>query len=54
MSATDQEWAWSNSGAEVAGPSEALAMAACGRTVALDDLSGPGVEVLRERLAGHR
>jgi len=37
-------------GAEVAGPAEALAMGLTGRTVALEDLSGPGVEVLRARL----
>ena len=47
--ATDQEWSWGE-GREVRGPSEALAMAAVGRPVALADLSGPGVDVLRARL----
>ncbi|UQU65188.1 maleylpyruvate isomerase family mycothiol-dependent enzyme [Couchioplanes caeruleus] len=40
--ATDTGRAW-GSGAEVAGPVEALAMAAAGRSVALADLRGPGV-----------
>lgn len=48
LRSTDQDWS-RGTGAEVAGPSEALAMAISGRTVALDDLSGPGVTVLRER-----
>jgi uncharacterized protein (TIGR03083 family) len=47
--AADQDWSW-GSGESVTGPSEALAMAAAGRPVALDDLSGPGVDVLRHRL----
>lgn len=47
--ADDQGWTW-GSGAEVAGPSEALAMALGGRAVALDDLRGPGVAVLASRL----
>ncbi len=50
LRATDQDWS-RGSGAEVAGPSEALAMAVAGRPVALDDASGPGVATLRERLA---
>ncbi|TQL68166.1 uncharacterized protein (TIGR03083 family) [Nocardioides albertanoniae] len=53
LRATDQDWSWSgeeSSVDEVAGPSEALAMALAGRSVALSDLSGPGVERLRERL----
>jgi hypothetical protein len=33
----------------VAGPHIALIMAMCGRKVALDDLTGPGVEILRAR-----
>ncbi|MEO6512798.1 MAG: maleylpyruvate isomerase family mycothiol-dependent enzyme, partial [Nocardioides sp.] len=49
LRATDQDWSW-GSGALVEGPSEALAMAVVGRTVAFDDLTGPGVEVLRSRL----
>jgi uncharacterized protein (TIGR03083 family) len=49
LRATDQQWAWGE-GADLAGPSEALAMAVTGRTVALHDLSGPGVAVLQGRL----
>ena len=51
LQATDQDWTW-GSGSELAGPSEALAMAVSGRAVALADLSGPGVDVLRRRLEG--
>jgi uncharacterized protein (TIGR03083 family) len=40
----------SGSGAEVSGRGADLMMALCGRTVALDDLKGPGVETLRGRL----
>ena len=47
--ATDQDWSWGG-GQQVTGPSEALAMAVSGRAVALDDLSGPGVGLLRGRL----
>ncbi|GGR67726.1 uncharacterized protein (TIGR03083 family) [Nocardioides luteus] len=53
LRATDQEWSWASEGgggAELAGPSEALAMALSGRSVALADLSGPGVALLRDRL----
>ncbi|MGH3352606.1 MAG: maleylpyruvate isomerase family mycothiol-dependent enzyme [Nocardioides sp.] len=50
LRAHDQDWSW-GSGAEVAGPSEAIAMALAGRSVALADLSGPGVTTLRERIA---
>ena len=50
--ATDQEWSI-GTGREVTGPSEALAMAVTGRTVALNDLHGSGVDVLRQRLRGH-
>ena len=49
LRATDQDWTW-GSGSELAGQSEALAMAVSGRAVALADLSGPGVDVLRRRL----
>jgi uncharacterized protein (TIGR03083 family) len=49
LEATDQEWSW-GAGDEITGPSEALAMAVSGRTVALNDLSGPGVDLLRQRL----
>jgi len=46
--ATDQPWE-SGQGPEVEGPSEALAMAVVGRSVALADLSGDGVPVLAAR-----
>lgn len=57
LRATDQDWSWNaadGSGEEVAGPSEALAMALSGRSVALADLDGPGVATLRERLGPAR
>jgi uncharacterized protein (TIGR03083 family) len=38
-------------GPEISGPSEALALAIGGRPVALDDLAGPGLPVLRGRLS---
>jgi uncharacterized protein (TIGR03083 family) len=38
-------------GAELAGPAEALAMAAAGRAAALADLTGDGVAILQARLA---
>jgi hypothetical protein len=44
------DWTW-GSGAEVSGPNEALAMATSGRPAALDDLSEPGVRILRSRIA---
>jgi hypothetical protein len=50
--ATDQEWS-NGTGREVTGPSEALAMAVTGRTVALNDLHGTGVDLLRQRLREH-
>lgn len=49
--ATDQEWSW-GAGDEITGSSEALAMAVSGRAVALDDLGGPGVDLLRLRPGG--
>jgi uncharacterized protein (TIGR03083 family) len=49
LRATDLDWSYGE-GAEVAGPAEALAMSLVGRTVALDDLTGEGVAVLRGRL----
>jgi uncharacterized protein (TIGR03083 family) len=49
LRATDQDWTW-GSGPEVVGPSEAIAMSISGRSVALRDLSGRGVEILRTRL----
>lgn len=51
LRATDQRWA-SLDGAMVEGPSEALAMVVAGRPAALDDVDGPGVELLRSRMAG--
>jgi len=51
LRATDQDWSWGTAdGADVSGPSEALAMALSGRSVALADLDGPGVATLRERV----
>lgn len=47
--ATDQDWTHGD-GQELRGPSEALVMALTGRAVALDDLAGPGVDVLSRRL----
>ncbi len=47
--ATDVGWSWGD-GPEVAGPGEALVLAASGRGVALDELSGDGVAMLRSRL----
>lgn len=51
--ADDQEWSW-GSGEVITGPSEALAMALAGRMVALRDLQGAGVELLRDRLSERR
>jgi uncharacterized protein (TIGR03083 family) len=48
LRATDTDWT-RGSGPEVAGPAMALVMMMCGRKRALDDLSGPGVEVVRGR-----
>jgi uncharacterized protein (TIGR03083 family) len=51
--ATDSDWTGGDAdGAEVTGPGEALLMAMAGRTAALDDLSGPGVDALRARMGG--
>jgi uncharacterized protein (TIGR03083 family) len=49
LEATDLSWSW-GSGATVAGPAEALMMAAAGRRAALPGLDGPGVRTLAERL----
>jgi uncharacterized protein (TIGR03083 family) len=51
--ATDQEWSW-GAGEQVTGPSEALAMALSGRPVALADLDGSGIDLLRSRLLDGR
>ncbi len=48
LRATDSDWSH-GSGPEVSGPTIALVMAMTGRKAALDDLSGPGVDVLRSR-----
>ena len=48
LRATDLDWEQGDGG-EVSGPAEALLMAMAGRTEALADLSGPGVETLRAR-----
>ncbi len=48
--ATDTDWA-AGSGTDVSGTSEALTMAMWGRAVAVDDLSGPGIDLLRAHLA---
>lgn len=47
--ATDLDWS-TGSGPEVAGPAEAVILSIAGRAVALDDLTGAGVDVLRRRL----
>ena len=48
LQATDTEWAHGD-GPEVSGPILGIVMAMTGRKAYLDDLSGPGVEVLRGR-----
>jgi uncharacterized protein (TIGR03083 family) len=48
LRATDTAWSH-GTGPEATGPAIALVMAMTGRSAALDDLSGPGVEVLRAR-----
>jgi len=48
LHATDADWSH-GSGPEVNGPLLSLVMAMTGRKVALNDLEGPGVEVLRSR-----
>ena len=47
--ASDLTWS-SGVGALVTGPAEALLLALCGRSVVLEELDGPGVRVLRDRL----
>jgi uncharacterized protein (TIGR03083 family) len=47
--ATDLDWSW-GSGPALRGPAEALVMAMTGRAVALGELDGPGVPILRNRL----
>ena len=48
LRATDADWSH-GSGPVVEGPATALMLATTGRTVALEDLSGPGLDVLRSR-----
>lgn len=49
--ATDIDWSGGSAdGAALEGPAEALLLAICGRTVALADLTGDGVEVLGARI----
>lgn len=48
LKATDTTWSH-GSGPEASGPAHSLLMAMTGRKSALDDLSGPGVDVLRSR-----
>jgi uncharacterized protein (TIGR03083 family) len=48
LRATDTGWT-RGGGPEMSGPHIALVMAMCGRKAALDDLTGPGVQVLRSR-----
>ena len=47
--ATDLDWT-AGSGPEVSGPGEALLMAAAGRSEALADLAGEGLQTLRDRV----
>ncbi len=48
--ATDQDWE-QGQGLQVSGPSEALALAIGGRAAALEELSGPGLPLLRSRVS---
>ncbi|AEA25331.1 maleylpyruvate isomerase family mycothiol-dependent enzyme [Pseudonocardia benzenivorans] len=50
LQATDLEWR-SGAGPLVEGPAESLLMAAAGRAGVTDELSGPGVPTLAERIA---
>ena len=47
--ASDLDWS-AGAGPVVSGPAEALMMAMTGRAVALGELDGPGVRILRDRL----
>jgi uncharacterized protein (TIGR03083 family) len=51
LKATDLDWEHGE-GDEVTGTAEALLMAMAGRLPALADLTGPGVDALRSRVAG--
>jgi uncharacterized protein (TIGR03083 family) len=48
LQANDADWSHGE-GPSATGPAIALVMAMCGRKTALDDLSGPGVDLLRSR-----
>ncbi|HEV3227030.1 MAG TPA: maleylpyruvate isomerase family mycothiol-dependent enzyme [Acidimicrobiales bacterium] len=48
LQATDADWSHGD-GPEVSGPIVSIVLAMTGRTSALDDLSGPGLETLRSR-----
>ena len=48
LKATDADWSY-GSGPIVEGPATSLLLAAAGRTVALDELAGPGLQTLRNR-----
>jgi uncharacterized protein (TIGR03083 family) len=48
LKATDTDWS-RGSGPQVSGPALSLVLAITGRTAALADLSGPGVDLLRAR-----
>lgn len=50
LRATDADWS-TGSGPEVSGPAMSLLLATTGRSAALDDLSGDGVETLRSRMS---
>lgn len=49
LEATDQDWAWGD-GAPVRATSEALALAVTGRAIVVPELSGPGAELLADRI----
>jgi uncharacterized protein (TIGR03083 family) len=49
LAATDADWS-RGEGPVVEGPAIALLLATTGRDVALDELAGPGVDALRERM----
>jgi len=53
LRATDDAWA-AGAGPEVSGPAEALALAVTGRRARLDDLSGDGAPLLRQRVLAPR
>jgi uncharacterized protein (TIGR03083 family) len=51
LKATDADWSRGD-GPAVEGPAMALLMATAGRRAALDDLTGPGLDTLRDRMTG--